>query len=533
VWASSQRDMNADHLCITIQMSDDTSITPAIAGASGGLPDPYGVGFEESVSQLELTKEEWERIERIRIRVGALVSNPFFVAFQNISGVLIALVALSGVIAPTVVSPLMGFAFIIFIPIFIVALAPSFIAAESSWRAFSLRTSLWEQGGMRGGKRTGLKSRPGMDRIAEGLRDGRRNNGFAITMASISMLLFFFSVGLSTDGIAYNLALLIVMTTGLGFSFHAIFTNEYRKRYGDFLPYLMLHSPTHRPTQLNTILGDLVVAHLDPDSELDWRDWEGRLESSLLSGVRPLQARERMLYLLYLHQIGTLDTQEAIRELQQSIRSRSLADLLLDENAIFNWRTLQRVVSHAKAWQPEVFQLLDRLQSDLMVCSPSTSKGGWRMDLALDNVHEGGTGHLFIALNNQTKKTQHVRVEVIIPGGEPESRDHRLEIQSCIGPKSPLPLTDPLKKDVLDYIPQYLEKGAILWLGVAWKRGFKGQKVVQVILKDDDGTVFKSRVINAHDAMNEAQLERMRTRRIHLARAIGEMALPTATSPNS
>ena len=43
-------------------MSDDTSIMPAIAGASGGLPDPYGVGFEESVSQLELTKEIFEKI---------------------------------------------------------------------------------------------------------------------------------------------------------------------------------------------------------------------------------------------------------------------------------------------------------------------------------------------------------------------------------------------------------------------------------------------------------------------------------------
>ena len=522
--------MNADPLSITIQMSDDTSIMPAIAGASGGLPDPYGVGFEESVSQLELTKEEWERIERIRIRAGALVSNPFFVIFRNISGILIALVALSGVIAPAIISPLMGFVFIIFIPIFILALAPSFIAAESSWRAFSLRTSLWEQGGMRGGKRTGLKSRPGMDRIAEGLRDGRRNNGFAIAMASISMLLFFFSVGLSTDGIAYNLALLIVMTTGLCFSFHTIFTNEYRKRYGDLLPYLMLHSPTHRPTQLNTILGDLVVAHLDPDSELDWRDWEIRLEKSLLPGISPLQARERMLYLLYLHQIGALDTQEAIKELQQSIRSQSIPDLLLDENAVFNWRTLQRVVSHAKAWQPEVFQLLDRLQSDLMTCSPSTSKGGWRMDLALDNVHEGGTGHLFIALNNQTDQTHHVRVEVIVPGGEPESRDHRLEIVNCIAPTSPLPLTDSLKIDVLDCIPQYLEKGAILWLGVAWKRGFKGEKVVQVILKDDEGLVLKSRVINAHDTMNDVQLQKMRTRRIHRARSIGEIALPTATS---
>jgi hypothetical protein len=95
---------------------------------------------------------------------------------------------------------------------------------------------------------------------------------------------------------------------------------------------------------------------------------------------------------------------------------------------------------------------------------------------------------------------------------------------------SPLPLIDSVKIDVLDCIPQYLEKGAILWLGVAWKRGFKGEKVVQVILKDDEGMVLKSRVIIAHDTMNDVQLQKMRTRRIHLARSIGEIALPTATS---
>ena len=144
-------------------MPTDNSIIPAIAGASSGLPDPYGVGFEESVSQLELTKDEWKRIENIRVRAGALVSNPFFVAFRNISGVLIALVALSGVIAPEVISPLMGFAFVVFIPIFIIALAPSVIASESSWRAFSLRTSLWEQGGMRGGKERNILCIKSMD----------------------------------------------------------------------------------------------------------------------------------------------------------------------------------------------------------------------------------------------------------------------------------------------------------------------------------------------------------------------------------
>jgi hypothetical protein len=148
------------------------------------------------------------------------------------------------------------------------------------------------------------------------------------------------------------------------------------------------------------------------------------------------------------------------------------------------------------------------------------------MDLALAQMCDDGTGHLFIALNNQTITNRHMRVEVIVPGGAPETQEHRFELTACPGPNAPLPLTNSLTEDALDWMPKYLDKGIILWIGVAWKRGMRGIKNVQVILRDDDGCVLDSRTMRTEKAtlINSATGHRMK--QILGARVIGESALP-------
>ena len=70
------------------------------------------------------------------------------------------------------------------------------------------------------------------------------------------------------------------------------------------------------------------------------------------------------------------------------------------------------------------------------------------MDVALADRCSNRTGHLFIALNNQTEQDRHLRVEVIVPGGMPENQEHRFELISCPGPESAVKITDPLVEDV-------------------------------------------------------------------------------------
>ena len=507
-------------------MTAESQIKRVVAGAEAKLPNPYGLGFEDTDDQLEIAKRNWKSVEKQRIAFGNFAKKPIVLFFRQITGILIAIGAFAGVMAPNHALARPSLMIFLWIPILIIGIGPAIIAGEKSFSAMTLRSSLWKQGAFIKGNARDIMAEPGMDRIKAGLNDVRRHNAVATTLATTSLFSLILAAGLEIDSIAYNFILLITVVTSLGLASHSIFTTNNIKRLGDRLPYLVFHSPTHHPTQLDTILGDLVLAHLDPDLTQAWNNWERDLESSILMGVDSRQARERLLYLLHLNERGDLTTEETFSELKEFIKPMELSALLFNPDSEFNWKRLQRLILHARAWRREVFDLLDRLQSDLLSGSATITRDDWRMDSALSLISDGKTGHLFIALNNQTKKDRHLRVEVIVPGGTPEKHIHRFELTSCPGPDSNVVLADPLVDDALDWMPRYLERGVILWIGVAWERGIRGRQNVQVILRDDEGIVLDSRILKTKIFSNDNQLLRQRLKRMLSARAIGESSLP-------
>lgn len=148
------------------------------------------------------------------------------------------------------------------------------------------------------------------------------------------------------------------------------------------------------------------------------------------------------------------------------------------------------------------------------------------MDVSLDSECGQGTGNLFIVLNNQTFNPRHVRVEVLCPGGEPELRTHRFELAPCPPPRAAISLTNPSEDDGLDWVPRYLERGVVLWIGVAWTGRFKGPANVQVVLRDDEGVVLESIVVSTHVGLGDSGLVKERKKNLELARNWGDSALP-------
>jgi hypothetical protein len=221
-----------------------------------------------------------------------------------------------------------------------------------------------------------------------------------------------------------------------------------------------------------------------------------------------------------------LSTEKAYDELKSFIIEKRFKSLLLDNEARFNWRTIQRLLAHSRGWQPEAFLLLDRLQNDLLAGTPPMLRAEWRMDVALDENCYEGSGNLFIVLNNQTFESRHVRVEVLTPNGEPETRDHRFELSACPPPQSSVLLSHPTDDDALDWMPRYLERGVVLWIGVAWPRSFNGPADVQVILRDDDGIVLESQVIRTMVQRSAGSQTQTRIRKLEAARRHGELPLP-------
>ncbi|MEZ8078918.1 MAG: hypothetical protein QMC50_03980 [Candidatus Poseidoniaceae archaeon] len=490
------------------------------------LPDPYGRGFSRNEDPLVRTKTIWESQDSNRLLYGKMAGKRIILFAKTLVGLGFAVAALLNVLFPLSASTSVVSVVLIWTIPILIATLPQLLATEYSWRALQTRISLREMGGFNDDKKHPMRSQPGMDRIIEGIKDNRRHNMLGVFFTVMAFILLCSAAIIEQGSIAWNLSLLVAMTSGIALIFHTQFTQHLMSQQGDKIPFLSFHAPTHHPTQVNTILGDLITAHLDPDSLLEWKKWNKLLAESIIPGNDLRQCLERLLYILHLQQQEEISTELSITELCEFLKRDTIPYLLFDEDIIFNWRSLQRLISHARAWQPGAFRLLDRLQDDLLSGSSSVLRAKWRMDVSLDPECDQGTGSLFIVLNNQTFSPRHVRVEVLCPGGEPELRTHRFELASCPPPRAAISLTDTVEDDGLDWIPRYLEKGVVLWIGVAWTDRFKGPANVQVILRDDDGVVLESIVVSTHVGVGESGLVKERKKNLELARKWGDSALP-------
>lgn len=483
------------------------------------LPDPYGHGFVRAENPVERTMEKWLQQERLRLRFGLLARHPGMLFLRMLFGASVAVVALLSVLTPTFAPANPGYVILIWSLPFLFGTVPPLLAGESMWQSIQARISLREIDDKATSGKLSLRSQPGMDRILEGLTDVRRHNTVNIMLALSAVFLLGLGTVIREDSLVWNLSFLVSMTLGFAHTFHSYFTSDTVRQMGDEMPCLVHHAPTHHPTQLGSILGELIVLHLDPDLYLDWLEWLTDFRKSVLSGYDKDQSWERVLYILHLNAKGDLSDAVAKQELTEFIRPDAIHDILLDSEAKFNWRSLQRLLAHARVWQPSAFRLLERLQLDLLSGSPMMLRSPWRMDVAIDPECDEGTGHLFIALNNQTFEQTVARIEVVCPGGEPFARDHRFELKACPPPRKAVQLNAEGEDDALDWVPRYLQQGVVLWLGVAWPENQEGDRYVQVILRDESGVVIESRVLrtvvkrrtSSHTRNKNKNLERART----------------------
>ena len=490
------------------------------------LPDPYGHGFVRAENPVERTMGKWRQQEHLRMRFGLLARHRIMLAVRLLFGASIAVVALVSVILPAWAPANPGYVVLFWSLPFLLGTVPPLLAGESMWQSIQARISLREIDDKSTSGKLSLRSQPGMDRILEGLIDVRRHNTLNVLLAFGAVFLLALGTVIKEDSLVGNLSYLVSMTLGFAHSFHAFFTADMVRQQGDRMPCLTHHAPTHHPTQLGSILGELIVLHLDPDLYLDWMEWLVQFRKSVLPGYDKDQSWERVLYILHLHAKGDLNDATAYRELCEFIRPDALGEVLLDPEAKFNWRSLQRLLAHARVWQPSAFRLLERLQLDLLSGAPHMLRSPWRMDVSLDPECDEGTGHLFIALNNQTFEQTVARIEVICPGGEPFARDHRFELLACPPPRQAIELNADGEDDALDWVPRYLQQGVVLWLGVAWPEREEGDRYVQVILRDEEGVVIESRVLRTVVKRRTGTHSRKKNKNLERARAWASRPLP-------
>ena len=81
-------------------MAAKDAVKRVIPGSATELPNPYGLGFAASDDQLELAKLNWKSAENHRIFFGNFARKPVVVIIRKLTGFLMAIAALSGVLIP-------------------------------------------------------------------------------------------------------------------------------------------------------------------------------------------------------------------------------------------------------------------------------------------------------------------------------------------------------------------------------------------------------------------------------------------------
>lgn len=258
-------------------------------------------------------------------------------------------------------------------------------------------------------------------------------------------------------------------------------------------PLLSMHAPTLHQSTLDRVLSDLVVAHLDPETAGAWDDWVIGLESKVRSNQTPESAVEHLLRVLHLNHLGLLDNDRLISESKRVFRVAAIDDLNNEESK-FCYRTLRRLLTHTRTWQPGLFRLIDRLEDAALRGHSSLIENPWRLDLDIPPRCSQGQGDLFVMIHNHSRKPSQIEVDIIAADGEPHQQTLRLNPPVSRQPKKPAKIGEE-GNDIVDVLGRLIDNCLVLWIGLAWPSGSSGSKPVQVNLRGPKGETLSSFVV--------------------------------------
>ncbi len=488
-------------------------------GFGGGLsppplPTPYAEDFLPGNTTLERVEEMLKKAEIQRLYWGQLFTWWPMQIWRNGFGIMIAIFAMAGVLLPQYTPRSTLFVLVIWSTLLVIAIGPAFGASEWALHGASLHNQHAKKRGHN------LQAQPGSDRILDSLNDVRRNNLIHLVMGFSAMLLLIFSTLTPLMSVAWNLSLMLAMITGVMMALHIQLTSESLDHLEDDEPFLTLHAPTHYPTQIHSTLSEVVATHLDPLLRMRWDAWRRRLADSLKTQIPEGEALERLLYTVHLSQQGLIPKKGLKSELGELYRTE-IIEWMESEQAPITLGLLHRLVAHAKAWQPSFFNLVDRLQMDILDNGAAIVNKGWRMDAECEYVCKDGQGTLFILLHNQTNLQKRARIDVFLTGGSPDSYMFSVEVPPCPTPQTPLPLIAATGgEDAVKWMAHYLDRTVVLWLKVTWLANESGLRQLSVSLKNEQGEVELSQILHTTVQKRIGAGDRRRRSRLRRARRL-------------
>jgi len=231
---------------------------------------------------------------------------------------------------------------------------------------------------------------------------------------------------------------------------------------------LDIYQPPVHPAYLDYVFSEAITTFMDPILFSQFDEYTAELAGYLNEGVGIVQAREKLIYLLYLNE-SKIISDEILRSEVAEVFAEEHLDKIIDHH-FFSREVMQRVIRNAKKRILPMFRLVDRLQFNLIDNLEVFKAQPLYFDVDMENIVIDKSGNLFILLFNNTPEKKFFNVRVTSSDFTPNETKFRIALEGRGDfeiTSHQLPLSSSDGEDVVGSMATILDIGDALWLDMS------------------------------------------------------------------
>lgn len=274
------------------------------------------------------------------------------------------------------------------------------------------------------------------------------------------------------------------------------------------------YRPNSHELFLDNFFADVFRGHLDPIARLKWDEFTEDIRQCMKPNFvgeilksepdeNPVAfAMEKLLYLHYMEYSGVLSSKKVLDELGEFLNLETEyyhpdRGAKIGGRYYFHEEDINRVFSLIEHTTPAAFDLIDRLQLELMDNISVLSSDPIYVDASAQEVCvKDGECHFLLMLFNNTKDAKDFSVRITVSGFQPAELIVKVSAEGRGNfsiPTEPIPLVTDTNKDVAHVLATILKNGVSLWLTLEPRE--IGHQTLQVFVEDDRGRVIEGKTM--------------------------------------
>ena len=265
---------------------------------------------------------------------------------------------------------------------------------------------------------------------------------------------------------------------------------------------LSTYHPSGHPTLLTAPFSQTLLYLMEPGLANRWLQHTREIGTLSIEGTTEVEARERTLFLLHLHQEGVLNLEEVRSELSEIFPEDAVDGILNHE--VFSTEMIHKLFNLMRKRNPSFFRTIDRLEHGFINKLIEMRESPFIFDCEVDREVNSGEANLMIFLGNTQPESSTYKIEVHSPGMVPEYQS--IQISFTESQSIELPEEDNLRiisegdNDLIHIMGNALDCGSVIWLTMQPLKN--GNYHTHVSLLDGKGDILEGKSMRTNVSKN-------------------------------